>query len=111
VPESAAPSPLYACDRRSCAPSADAPVALALSWSKTAPDVDVLAAMCGEAEIVVLRGSAPSIPPVCRDRIVLDGDDFAVGGAAELYRRGGEWWIVWAQPLRGVRPWTGVSER
>jgi len=31
----------------------------------------------------------------------------AAGGAAELYRRGGEWWIVWAQPLRGVRPWTG----
>lgn len=111
VPEGVAPSPLYACDRRSCAPAADAPVALALSWSKSAPDFEVLAAMCAEAEIVVLRGAAPLIPPACRDRIVLDADDFAAGGAAELYRRGGEWWIVWAQPLRGVRPWTGVSER
>jgi competence protein ComEC len=111
VPEGAAPSPLYACDRRSCAPTADAPVALALSWSKTAPDAEALAAMCAEAEMVVLRGAAPSIPPACRDRIVLDGDAFARGGAAELYRRGGEWWIVWAQPLRGVRPWTGVSGR
>ncbi|MBC7669150.1 MAG: hypothetical protein H7236_12055, partial [Gemmatimonadaceae bacterium] len=45
------------------------------------------------------------------DRIVLDATDFAVGGAAELYRRDGGWWIVWAQPLRGVRPWTGVSRR
>jgi competence protein ComEC len=110
VPESAAPSPLYACDRRSCGPTAAAPVALALSWSKTAPDVGDLAAMCAQAEIVVLRGVAPATPPACRDRIVLDASDFATGGAAELYRRGGEWWIVWAQPLRGVRPWTGVSE-
>ncbi|WP_163231286.1 ComEC/Rec2 family competence protein [Caulobacter rhizosphaerae] len=107
LPDSIAPSPLYACDRRSCAPAAGAPVALALSWSKAASDADGLAAMCAEAEIVVLRGVAPPVPPACRDRIVLDADDFAAGGAAELYRRGGEWWIVWAQPLRGVRPWTG----
>ncbi len=110
MPESAAPSPLYACDRRSCAPTAQAPVALALSWSKTAPDADALATMCVEAEIVVLRGARSTTPPACRDRVVLDARDFAAGGAAELYRRGGEWWIVWAQPLRGVRPWTGVSE-
>jgi competence protein ComEC len=109
--EGAAPSPLYACDRRSCAPTAGAPVALALSWSKTAPDVETVAAMCAGAEIVVLRGWAPVMPPACRDRIVLDADDFATGGAAELYRRDGAWWIVWAQPLRGVRPWTGVSGR
>jgi competence protein ComEC len=112
VPEKgAAPSTLYACDRRSCAPAAGAPVALALSWSKTAPDAEAVAAMCGGAEIVVLRGVASPVPAACRDRIVLDADDFATGGAAELYRRGGEWWIVWAQPLRGVRPWTGGSER
>ncbi len=111
VPESATPSPLYACDRRSCAPTAQAPVALALSWSKTAPDSEGLAAMCAQAQIVVLRGAAPVTPPACRDRVVLDADDFAVGGAAELYRRNGDWWIVWAQPLRGVRPWTGVAER
>jgi competence protein ComEC len=59
VPESAAPSLLYACDRRSCAPTTGAPVALALSWSKTAPDVEALAAICADAEIVVLRGAAP----------------------------------------------------
>jgi competence protein ComEC len=111
VPEGATPSPLYACDRRSCAPTAKAPVALALSWSKTAPDSEGLAAMCAQAQIVVLRGAAPVTPPACRDRVVLDADDFAVGGAAELYRRNGDWWIVWAQPLRGVRPWTGVAER
>ena len=107
IPEDTKASPLYACDRRSCAPAAGAPVALALSWSKTAPDADAVAAMCAGAEIVVLRGWAPVTPPACHDRIVLDAADFEAGGAAELYRRDGAWWIVWAQPLRGVRPWTG----
>ncbi len=111
LPADATPSPLYACDRRSCAPAAGAPVALALSWSKTAPDADTVTAMCVEAEIVVLRGGASVTPPACHDRIMLDADDFATGGAAELYRRDGDWWIVWAQPLRGVRPWTGVAGR
>jgi competence protein ComEC len=82
-------------------------VALALSWTRAGPDAETLAAMCAGAEIVVLRGFAPATPPSCRDRIVLDAADFAAGGAAELYRRDGDWWIVWAQPLRGVRPWTG----
>jgi competence protein ComEC len=107
VPTGATPSPVYACDRRSCAPTTGSPVALALSWTRAGPDAETLAAMCADAEIVVLRGPAPATPPSCGDRIVLDAADFAAGGAAELYRRDGDWWIVWAQPLRGVRPWTG----
>ena len=98
----------YVCDRRACTPGAAAPVALALSWSRAAPDEAVIAAMCAEAQIVVLRGAAATKPAACRDRIVLDATDFAANGAAELYRRNGDWWIVWAQPLRGVRPWTGT---
>ena len=37
----------------------------------------------------------------------------ARGGAAELYRQGpGQWRVVWAQDLRGRRPWTwGVDTR
>jgi competence protein ComEC len=108
VPTGVAPSPAYACDRRSCAPTAASPVALALSWTRAGPDVETLAAMCAEAEIVVLRGPAPGLPTGCRGRIVLDAADFAAGGAAELYRRRDGWWIVWAQPLRGARPWTGA---
>ena len=108
VPAGAELSPAYACDRRSCAPTAASPVALALSWSRVGPDLETLEGMCAEAEIVVLRGPAPGLPARCRERIVLDAKDFAAGGAAELYRRRDGWWIVWAQPLRGVRPWTGV---
>jgi competence protein ComEC len=109
IAPTAVADPAYACDRRSCRPTAAAPVALALSWSRAAPDGETLAAMCAGAEIVVLRGAAPVKPAACRDRIVLDAADFAAGGAAELYRRDGEWWIVRAQPLRGVRPWTGAG--
>jgi len=107
IAPAAASDPAYACDRRACLPTAAAPVALALSWSRVAPEDADLATMCVRAEIVVLRGAAPVKPAACRDRVVLDADDFAAGGAAELYRRHGEWWIVRAQPLRGVRPWTG----
>jgi competence protein ComEC len=106
VPTDTAPSPAYACDRRSCAPIAGSPVALALNWTRAGPDLATLTTMCAQAQIVVLRGPASFTPSACRDRIVLDADDFAAGGAAELYRRHGDWWIVWAQPLRGVRPWT-----
>jgi len=37
---------------------------------------------------------------------VLTGADFRRGGSAELYRVGTGWRIVWAQDLRGRRPWT-----
>jgi competence protein ComEC len=39
--------------------------------------------------------------------VLLTGEDFARRGSAELYRRPDGWRIVWAQPLRGVRPWSG----
>jgi len=39
--------------------------------------------------------------------VVLSQRDFERGGSAELWRRDGEWRIVWAQDLRGRRPWTG----
>jgi competence protein ComEC len=44
---------------------------------------------------------------------VLTGPDFARGGSAELYRAGRKGWkVIWAQDLRGHRPWTwGVDTR
>ena len=38
--------------------------------------------------------------------LILSAADFRKGGSAELYRRADGWRIVWAQPLRGQRPWT-----
>lgn len=99
----------FICDRRSCRPGPAAPAQLSLSWARLSPEGDTLTDLCRDAEIVVLRGSRPTTTPeLCRDRVLLAAEDFRAGGAAELYRRDGRWWIVWAQPLRGRRPWTEV---
>jgi competence protein ComEC len=100
---------LYACDKRTCAPALDAPVRLSLSWSRKTPDAETLSGLCVRSEVVVIRGPAPArAPPLCADAVLLAAEDFARGGAAELYRRPDGWRIVWAQPLRGDRPWSGM---
>jgi len=91
----------FACNRFSCAPEGEGMVAG--WWGKKPPRPEQLAALCEGAEVVVVRAAAPTD---CPGRVVLDGDDFARGGSAELYRERGGWRIVWAQDLRGVRPWT-----
>jgi competence protein ComEC len=97
----------FICDRWTCRPGPGAAAALSLSWSRRSPQGEALALLCGEAEVVVLRGPVPADPPeVCAGRVVLSEPDFNRGGAAELYRRPDGWWIVWAQPLRGQRPWS-----
>lgn len=97
----------FECSTYACEPGDAAPVALALSWSRKDVTGQTLGGLCLDAEIVVLRGGVQGAPPAsCAGRIVLTGEDFAAGGAAELYRRGDGWWIVWAQPLRGRRAWS-----
>lgn len=98
---------LYACDKRVCAPQLGAPVRLSLAWSRRTPDAETLAGLCVKSEVVVVRGPAPErVPPLCAETVLLTAEDFARGGAAELYRRPDGWRIVWAQPLRGDRPWS-----
>lgn len=99
---------LYGCDRWICAPKLDAPVRLSLAWSRKTPDAEALSGLCVRSEIVVVRGpSPPRVPPLCAETVLLTGEDFARQGSAELYRRPDGWRIVWAQPLRGARPWSG----
>jgi competence protein ComEC len=54
--------------------------------------------------LVIIRGTAGAGD--CARSLVLHGDDFATRGAVELYRTPGGWRAVWAQDLRGRRPWT-----
>lgn len=101
--DEAAPSP-FICDRRSCVPDQRGVVAL---WSaKKSPTPDQLSALCERAEIVVVRSRAPGR---CQGRLVLDQADFERGGSAEIYRTTQGWRIVWAQDLRGRRPWSVTS--
>ena len=61
--------------------------------------------------MVILRNDFR--PDACPAPLVLTGVDFAKGGSVELYRQAaGRWRAVWAQELRGRRPWTwGVDLR
>ena len=82
-----------------------APVRLAAAWNLRRPlKPGRLGDLCRSAEIVVLRNDFRS--EACPAPLVLTGSDFAAGGSAELYREGAGWRIVWAQQLRGRRPWT-----
>lgn len=95
----------FACDNWSCAPESPAPVQLAAAWNLKRPlKAGRLEELCSGAEVVVLRNAFR--PETCVASLVLTGEDFAKGGSAELYRVGGGWRIVWAQDLRGRRPWT-----
>jgi competence protein ComEC len=101
----------FDCDAWSCAPLAAAPVKLAAAWNLKRPLKDGrLDALC-TAGVVVLRNDVK--PEICPAPLVLTGRDFDRGGSAELYRQAnGSWRIVWAQDLRGRRPWTwGVDPR
>jgi competence protein ComEC len=96
----------YDCDHWSCAPLVTAPVKVASAWNVKRPLKEGrFAQMCGSAELIILRNDFA--PESCAAPVVLTGADFARGGSAELYRRGaGKWDVVWAQDLRGRRPWT-----
>lgn len=96
----------FACDSWSCGPGPGAPVRLAATWNVKRPLAPGrLAALCDQAEILLLRAGTP--PPNCRARLVLTAQDFARGGAAEIYRApGGGFEVVWGQAVRGRRPWT-----
>ena len=101
----AAQKVLFDCDRKHCAPLAGARPALATWWSTREPKPGVLEDLCRGADILVLRAELDPLA-ACGRAIILRPTDFAVGGAAEVYRAPKGLRVVWAQPVRGDRPWT-----
>ncbi|NBB52899.1 hypothetical protein GVN24_31955 [Rhizobium sp. CRIBSB] len=94
----------WTCSRYACAPVGEGP--LALWWGRRAPSDDQLAALCGTASVVSVRAEVIRIPDACQGRLVLDGVDYAQGGAVELWRNGPSWRAVWTAEVRGDRPWS-----
>ncbi len=96
----------FDCDAWSCRPKAGAAVPVAAAWNVRRPLKEGrLAGLCASAEVVVIR--TDQRPEDCGPALVFSGADFRRGGAAELYRQApGRWRVVWAQDLRGHRPWT-----
>ncbi|WP_312164194.1 ComEC/Rec2 family competence protein [Phenylobacterium sp.] len=94
----------YDCDRWSCAPrQAIADPRIAAIFTRRVSTIEKKQPLfCQWAEVVVVRGDAPPCPAA----LTLTAADFARGGSAELYRTAAGWRIVWAQDLRGQRPWS-----
>lgn len=97
---------LFDCGRDACTPGAASPVKLAGWWRRVPPGPDDLRRLCANAEIVVLRTGEGGSEPACSGKLVLGQAALARGGSAEIYREKAGWRIVWAQDLRGRRPWS-----
>jgi competence protein ComEC len=99
-----------ACGAHACQPGGADPK-VAVIWSRRPGVLErEFEAACAGADLVILRAERPEGP--CAARIVLDQADFREGGAVELWRRpDGGWDALWAQPLRGQRPWVRAGSQ
>lgn len=100
---------LYGCDRKGCTPRAGTTPAIGTWWSKRQPSEARLEEICAASEIVVVR-AVVDLPPACRGRQVIGPAEQAAGGSAEVYADHGRWRLSWSEPMRGARPWAGLSE-
>ncbi len=92
----------FICDRFACLPTGDDDIAV---WAgRKPPRRAELAELCAPGRLVILRSGYAG--QGCDDAFLLAADDFTRGGSAELWRRGEGWAVVWANDLRGDRPWT-----
>ncbi|WP_292118282.1 ComEC/Rec2 family competence protein [Brevundimonas sp.] len=104
----------WLCDRFSCRPESHDAGPVALWWGRRAPNPDQMETLCRAAPVVSVRAVVGNLPPSCDGRLVLDGVDFARGGAVELWRDASaeedRWRAVWTSDVRGDRPWTRQSD-
>jgi competence protein ComEC len=96
----------FDCNRRRCLPKAADPIRMAAWWTRRTPSDADMSQLCRDADFVVLRGD--KVPGGCAAQ-VLTGADFARGGSVEIFRAGTGWRLGWANPMRGVRPWTAPA--
>ncbi len=95
----------FTCNRLSCRPRGEDHPAIAAWWTRRSPKPQMLADLCSQADVLILRAEAAT-PAECQAAIVLRREDFEKGGAAELYPESGGWRLDWAQARRGERPWS-----
>lgn len=102
-------APRFICSRNLCTTAPGAPVRLASSNTRKPPKAERWAELCGH-DIVVLRSPGGAPKGLCRGALVMGPEHFARGGSVELWRKEAGWRLVWAQALRGERPWTTRAE-
>jgi competence protein ComEC len=95
----------FSCDRMGCLPKAGPRPAIGAWWGRRAVPPERLAALCQASDIAVVRGPPPPAT-ACPGALLLTRDDFERGGSMEVYPGVTGWRLVWANDLRGERPWT-----
>lgn len=100
------PTTGWTCTRFACLPAHRDAAPVALWWGRRAPTTDQLVALCASAPVVSVRAVVRTLPTACQGRLVLDRQDYARGGAVELWRDGPGWRASWTAQMRGDRPWS-----
>lgn len=104
------PGEAWSCSRFACAPATPESGPVALWWGRRPPGPAQLEALCRSAPVVGVRAELGVLPSACEGRLVLDGVDWARGGAVELWRDGqpeaNRWRAKWVSEARGDRPWS-----
>ena len=95
----------FLCSRRFCLPIAPDGPRIAALWSHRPPSASDWNGLCADADIVVIRVQT-DVPAQCARAVVISQADLDRGGSAEIYRARQGWRFVWANTLRGNRPWT-----
>lgn len=108
------PAEGWVCTRFSCAPVEPGAGPLAMWWGRRAPSPEEVDALCRSAPVVSVRATLAALPASCAGRLVLDGEDYARGGAVELWRDGpasaNRWRAIRAADVRGDRPWSALGD-
>ncbi len=104
----------WVCTRFSCAPAEPGAGPLAMWWGRRSPSLEEVDALCHSAPVVSVRATVAGLPASCEGRLVLDGADYARGGAVELWRDGpasaNRWRAIWSAEVRGDRPWSQLGD-
>ncbi|ESQ75416.1 hypothetical protein ABAC402_09965 [Asticcacaulis sp. AC402] len=100
----------YVCQGYGCVPKASNPVKVGFWFSNKPPNAKRLAELCGASTLIVMRNPVGDWPQVCAGVNRISAGDFRRLGALELTRQDKGWAIKAAQPFRGHRYWSSVSE-
>ncbi len=101
----AARTAAFDCKGQSCRATYAEGLRVSVWWTIRRPTPQALDALCRSSDVLALKAPVDA-PASCNGVRVLRPADFQKGEAVEIY---GDGRMVWASPLRGVRPWTSGS--
>jgi competence protein ComEC len=95
----------YICKSYLCSASQNAPYRLGFYFGKKTLKPEILAQLCRDHELVVVRPVVLDWPQACKSKQRIDGAFMQKYGALELKHQNGQWLIKATEPKRGLRFW------